>query len=90
MIEIMPVTDYCQFEEGQTLLIEKKNGYKFIGRVSEIVNKHSNKEEVILCKSKNDYFITDMFLRGTSWVKNVSVVDAKITAITNTFTEFPR
>jgi hypothetical protein len=91
MIEFQAVTDYGQIKEGDTLAIEKSNGCKFVATAKRIINPGTEKEEVVICKTRNDYFIVSMFLNGTSWVKNVTrLPDVELTSITNNMRTFVR
>lgn len=91
MIQFQSVTDYGQIKEGDTLAIEKANGCKFMATAKKIINPGTQKEEVVICKSKNDYFIVSMLLDGTSWVKNVTrLPNVELTSITNNVRAFVR
>ena len=84
MIEIANVTNYGQIKKGEVLVIERSNGIKFIAVAKEVIRKGTDQEEVVICKSRNDYFIMSLMLDGKSWVKNVSrLIDVKIISITN-------
>lgn len=91
MIEFSAVTDFGQINQGETLVIEKKNGSKFMASAKAVVNRGSPEEEIIICLGKNDYFITSMLLNGSSWVKNVTrLPSVHITTLTNTTRGFVR
>lgn len=91
MIEISPVTGVGQINFGDVLVVERQDGWKFIAVARQVLNKGKESEEIVFCKSRNDYFIMSMFLDGKSWVKNVSrLPGVEITAITNTATKFRR
>jgi len=56
---------------GDTVVIQDKRGNRFIHTVKEVLHKGSGKEEVLLKRKKNVYFIWAMYLEGDSWVKYV-------------------
>jgi len=88
MIAIKPVTDYGQINNGDTLVLEKQNGVKFVATAREVLNPNTNNEEILLTKRSNDYFIMGLFLEGRSWVKNACVlIDVKVVTLTNNFNE---
>lgn len=91
MIETAPVTGFGQISEGELLAIEAHDGRKFVALAKNVMFKGSEKEEVVICKTRNDYFIMSMFLDGKSWVENVSRLPGfQVTAITNTTNPFVR
>ena len=85
MIEFSAVTDFGQINQGELLVIEKKNGLKFVAVAKKVLDKGRADEEVIICIKGNQYFITSMLLDGSSWVKNVTrLPSVNVTTITNT------
>lgn len=91
MIEFCSVTDHGQIREGELLVIEKQSGGKFIAIAKRVLNAGTDREEIVLSKGKNDYFIMSMLLDGSSWVKNVTrLPGVQVTAITNTTNPFIR
>lgn len=91
MITSQPITDFGQVKEGDVLIIEKQNGCKHVVQAKVVINEGSEREEVVICKSKNDYFIMALMLEGKSWVKSVlRLPEVALTAITNNTKEFPR
>ena len=70
-----------QINEGDILIIADGNGVIHSERAKIIVRPgvkcDCNGEEIILRKKKNIYFITDLFLKGKSWVKECYVVRHK-------------
>lgn len=91
MITTQAITDFGQIKEGDVLIIEKRNGCKHVAQAKMVLNRGTDREEVVICKSKNDYFIVSMLLDGKSWVKSaVRLPDVTLTAITNNMHEFIR
>jgi hypothetical protein len=74
MTQIQSINNYGQLEEGDLIIIEFKNGKVLSKKVNEVINKNTEKEEVIYNIKKNYYFITSMLLDGTSFVENVSKI----------------
>ena len=82
-------------EAGDVLVINRKVDViddfekRILCKVVKVVQ-GSNSKEVII-SSKNDYFIWDMYMEGSSWVWRVwNLGKVDITDITNTFQKFPR
>ena len=91
MIEMSSVTGVGQIKEGEVLIVERQDGWRFIAIARQVINRGYEREEIVFCKSKNDYFIMSMFLDGKSWVKNISrLPGVDVTAITNTVVPFRR
>ena len=91
MIEMSAVTDFGQISEGELLAIEASDGRKFVALAKQVLRKGTGKEEIVICKNRNDYFIMSLFLEGKSWVKNISRLPGfQVTAITNTTAPFLR
>ena len=91
MIQTQAISDFGQIKEGDVLVIEKRNGCKHVVQAKIVLNKGTDKEEVVICKAKNDCFIVAMVLNNTSWVKSIiRIPDTALTAITNNMREFPR
>jgi len=63
-----------QIKEGDKLKITYKNE-KINYIAEEILNPGTDREEIILDVDSNLYFITSMALDGTSWAKNVQILD---------------
>lgn len=91
MIDIKKVDGVGQIKEGETLVIEKKNGVQFVAQARKVLHEGEDAEEIVLCKGKNDYFIMSLYLAGESWVKAVfRLPDVKLTSITNNMRTFVR
>ena len=72
---------------GDTLIIQRK----YCGKKYIVQCKGKTDSEIILSKSKNDYFDFDMYFSGDSWVRRVWNLGAiELTSITNNINEFPR
>jgi hypothetical protein len=86
------VSDVSTIKSGNLLVIQrKKDNRKIIVKCAYILNRGTGKEEIILSKKNNDYFIWDMYIKGKSWVFKVwNLGDVEITNITNNMNEFPR
>jgi ACT domain-containing protein len=91
MIELQPFSYFGQLKVGDLILIEHKHDNKLVvspATVRAVVNAGAETEEIIICKKYNKYFITGMYLDGSSWVKNVQVVKrGKVFSMINTKTE---
>lgn len=76
-------------KKGQLLVITRKQDKR---RILVKCAGITNENEVLLSKTKNDYFNFDMFMTGDSWVWRVWALpsDIEITSITNNIKEFPR
>jgi len=71
----MIVTGEGQISKGDTLQIVGKNTRDDqITTVKEVITVSGN-EEVILNKKKNYYFITKLVVDGTSWAKQVQILN---------------
>jgi hypothetical protein len=87
--KLIPLTDFGQLKQENTLLIEGSKGEIFIAEVRQIINPGKSSEEIILAKGRNVYFVVSNYLQGKSWVKSVDVINnAKITNICNTKRKF--
>lgn len=42
-------------------------------KVKEVLNEGTEKEEILLKRKRNIYFITNMAIEGTSWVSDVKI-----------------
>lgn len=85
MILTQPVTGYGQINNGDALIIETKTGITFPAVAKRVLHGGTDKEEVVIAKSKNHYFIMSMMLAGKSWAKNViRIPGAVLTSYSNT------
>lgn len=85
------ITGFGQITEHDVLLVTRQNDTKFIAQAKRVINKGTDCEEIVLGKSKNDYFIVSLYLEGRSWVKSVArLPDVEVTALTNTTRVFVR
>jgi len=62
-----------QIKEKDLLLIVF-NGSICVERAKEILNSGTDREEIILVKKTNKYFITSMAIDGSSWAKDVRIL----------------
>lgn len=84
MIITQTVTRYGQIENGDVLVIETKTGITFPAVAKRVLHGGTDKEEVVIAKSKNHYFIMSMMLAGKSWAKNViRIPGAVLTSYSN-------
>ena len=85
MITTQTVINYGQINNGDALIIETKTGITFPAVAKRVLHGGTDKEEVVIAKSKNHYFIMSMMLAGNSWAKNViRVPGAVLTSYSNT------
>ncbi|WP_444891754.1 hypothetical protein ACJJIE_00135 (plasmid) [Microbulbifer sp. TRSA001] len=90
-MEGQPVTNFGQIKQGDTLVIERRQGGRFVVQVRQVIAPGTGREEVVLSIGKNDYFIVSMFIDGTSWVRKVwRLPGVRLTNITNNMEAFPR
>ena len=85
--------DVSKIYNEDLLVIQRKyDDRKILVKVAKVLNKNRpGKEEILLGRSKNDYFIWNMYMDGTSWVKRVwRIGQVELTNITNNMNEFPR
>lgn len=88
-MKLIELTGYGQVSAGDVLLIQRRNEFVAPVTVKDVLNKGTDKEEIILSKSKNIYFIVSMFLAGESWCKACSrLVNGKIYSISNSMHNF--
>lgn len=83
------IDDISELSEGQLIIIQRKRcKRKLLVQVKEILHG----EEILLSRKRNDYFIWDMYRKGSSWVWRVWALpsDIEMTNITNNMNEFPR
>lgn len=72
----MLITAEGQLKKGDKIqIVGKSDGDSQIVTVKEIVH-HADREEIIINKRRNLYFITSMMLAGTSWAKSVTKLDS--------------
>lgn len=83
-MNILPITGYGQISTGDVLLIKRSNEFVAPVEVKDVLQKGTDEEEIILSKTKNQYFIMSMFIDGKSWVKECcKLVDGRIYSISN-------
>jgi hypothetical protein len=68
-MKLIPLTAYGQLRKGDVILIRRSNEYIAPVEVKEVLSASTDQEEIIISKGRNLYFITSMFLKGESWVK---------------------
>ncbi len=61
-----------QIHEGDRLIVVDDSGKVKKTTAKIVINPNTDKEEIVINKSKNHYFILSMYLRGASWVKAVA------------------
>lgn len=84
MITTQTVTGYGQIKNGDVLIIETRTGFTFPAVAKYVLHSGTEKEEVVISKSKNHYFIMSMMLSGKSWAKTVvRILDAVLTSYSN-------
>ena len=84
--------DVNSINDGDLLVIQRKQDKrKILVQCKEVLYRNTGKEEVLLSRKNNDYFIWSMFQEGTSWVWRVwKIGPVELTNITNNMKEFPR
>jgi hypothetical protein len=88
-IKLIPLTGYGQVSAGDVLLVKRSNEFIVPVEVKEVLHKGTEREEIIIAKQKNLYFIVARFLQGASWVKECSkLVDGRLYSITNNLRDF--
>lgn len=75
MMQIEKIAKAGQVREGDLLLIGTNDGVQE-ARARIVLNHGTDREEVVIAKRSNRYFITSMLLDGTSWAKDVRIVRA--------------
>jgi len=68
--------NFGQVDDGDLLLMNTCYG-QFKVRAKKVLYKGTDKEEVIVHKGRNHYFIVSMVMGGSSWVKGVRVIKPK-------------
>ncbi len=84
--------DISKINDGDLIVIQRKSDKRnLLAQVKEVLYRGTGKEEVILSKGKNDYFVWSMYQDGAGWVRRVwHLPNVELTAITNNINEFPR
>ena len=72
-MRIEPLTEYGQIKSGDLILL-KNRGVIESHKVKDVVASGTDREEIILKRKKNIYFIVSMALEGSSWAKSVHIV----------------
>lgn len=72
-IELIKVNKVGQINVGDMLYIDTCYGL-FHVTAKLVLFKNETKEEVVIHKKKNHYFILSMLLDGSSWVKSVHIL----------------
>ncbi len=81
---IIPVTGPGQIKVGNVLLIRRSNEFIAPVTVKDVLEAGTCREEIIISKAKNIYFLMSKFIDGTSWIKEcVILVDGKMYSIGN-------
>jgi len=70
------VTSVGMITEGDTLLIDTCYG-RFKAIAKKVLFQKESREEVIIHKGKNHYFILSMLLKGSSWVNEVFIANGE-------------
>lgn len=83
-MRLIDVTDYGQINVGDVLLVRRSNEFIAPVEVKTVLMQGTDKEEIILSKGKNIYFIMENFLNGKSWVKECKkITNGKMYSISN-------
>lgn len=70
---VAPLTRAGQIKVGDILIIDDGEEVKsYTAKI--VINAGTEKEEIVLRKKRNVYFITSMYLSGQSWVKDACIV----------------
>jgi len=72
-MQLIPVTKEGQIDVFDTILVKDGSWAIRSFKVRGILNENG-KEEILLIKRSNQYFITQVFLDGKSWVKECYIV----------------
>lgn len=75
MIKITPLTKHGQLNVGDVILIKRKGIYVAPVEVKQICFKGTEKEEIVISKKHNKYFILSKFLSGNSWVEECCILE---------------
>lgn len=73
MINQEIVMDFGQVKKGDYLLIEWKKGL-MLKKVKEVLYPGTRREEILLTRKTNKYFVTSMYLSASSWVNRAVIV----------------
>lgn len=71
--EMINVDGYGVINQGDYILLNTNIG-NYITKAKRVINKGTDKEEVIVHTGKNHYFITSLILNNKGWVKKVRVL----------------
>jgi hypothetical protein len=74
-MKTIPLTRHGQVKVGDVLLIKRNSEFIAPVEVKQICFEGTPKEEFVLSKNKNVYFILSRFLLGTSWIKECSILE---------------
>ena len=58
-----------QIFRGDKIILVDVEGKIRKCKAKAIINQNTDKEEIIINKKRNSYFIVSMYLNGSSWVK---------------------
>jgi len=75
-MKLVLVDMFGQFKIGDTILIVQSDKF-FKASVKDVLNYGTDKEEVIINKTKNLYFIVAMYLKNKSWAKQVFKIESE-------------
>jgi hypothetical protein len=77
-MHLQPLTSAGQIKKGDTILIESKDGSIQAATAKRVINPGSTtegmREEVVFNMRQNLYFITDLYLHGKSWAKEIRIL----------------
>lgn len=65
------ITEYGQLSIGDNIVIVDSNGQHIHHVVQDILSPGTNKEEIIIDKKDNKYFVTSKYLNDNSWANEV-------------------
>jgi len=88
-IQLIPLTGFGQVKVGDVLLVKRSNEFIAPVEVKDVLNYGTPREEIVLSKAKNQYFLVSKFLDGSSWIKECSrLVNGRLYSITNNVRDF--
>ena len=73
MKELRELLSVGQITEDDMLYISGARG-NFVAPVIPIPNQGTEKEEIVINKKYNHYFILEMYFKGKSWVKKAYII----------------
>lgn len=81
LLRLEHVTKAGQIQEGDNLIILDNRGGIHVEKAKVVIRPgvacDCDGEEIVIRKMRNIYFITDVYLKGKSWVKECHIVKAQ-------------